>query len=66
MDNNKGIEIEDGENKIVSKNGAFFTSLVLMGYGIKFCKALANTDFAYMEANLADKISGFGTLGKVW
>ena len=50
---------------VVAKKGAYMTSLILMGYAIRFCQALANADFAYLEANLGDQASGFGADGKV-
>lgn len=53
------------ENNLVCKKGAYLTSLILMGYGINFCQALANADFHYLDANIADKCGGFGKSGKV-
>jgi hypothetical protein len=60
-----GAAALSGDQVVIRKSGCYVTSLILMGYGVKFCQALANINLSYIEDNLADNVAGFGVLGKV-
>ena len=50
---------------VIRKIGCYMTSLILMGYGIRFAQALANVDLDYVQDNLSESVIGFGSQGKV-
>ncbi len=55
----------DPDNIVVPRYGAYMTSLIIMGYAVKFAVADANADLEYHERNLADDVKAYGTTGKV-
>jgi hypothetical protein len=61
----EGTLPRDPDSVSVSRFGAYMTSLITMGYAVKFAVADAIADLEYHERNLAQDVKAYGTSGKV-